>query len=179
MNALRVIETERLLLRQLTEADAPFILALLTDPDFLAQVGDRGVHSLEDARRYLREGPGASYARHGFGLNAMQLKRTSAAVGLCGLLRRDSHPDVEIGFALLPQARGQGLALEAAVATLSWGLNTLVLDRIVALTAPDNMRSIRILERIGLHFERMVQYSADGSDSRLFVLERAAAATSR
>jgi ribosomal-protein-alanine N-acetyltransferase len=166
-----VIETERLLLRRLTAADAPFILALLTDADFLAQVGDRGVHNLEDARRYVREGPGASYARYGFGLNAIQLKRTSAAVGLCGLLRRDSHPDVEIGFALLPQARGQGVALEAAAATLSWGLNTLALKRVVALTAPDNTASIRILERIGLHFERMVQYSADGHDSRLFVLE--------
>jgi ribosomal-protein-alanine N-acetyltransferase len=174
-----VIETERLLLRRLTAADAPFILTLLTDADFLAQVGDRGVHNLEDARRYVREGPGASYARYGFGLNAIQLKRTSAAVGLCGLLRRDSHPDVEIGFALLPQARGQGLALEAAAATLSWGLNTLALKRVVALTAPDNAGSIRILERIGLHFERMVQYSADGHDSRLFVLENSPAATPR
>jgi RimJ/RimL family protein N-acetyltransferase len=168
---MTVIDTERLLLRRLTEADAAFILALLTDADFLAQVGDRGVHNLEDARRYVREGPAASYARHGFGLNAIQLKRTSLPIGLCGLLRRDSHPDVEIGFALLPQARGQGLALEAAAATLSWGRNTLGLKRIVALTAPNNAGSIRILERIGLHFERMVQYSADGRDSRLFVLE--------
>jgi RimJ/RimL family protein N-acetyltransferase len=166
-----VIETERLLLRRLTDADAPFILALLTDADFLAQVGDRGVHNLEDARRYVREGPGASYVRYGFGLNAMQLKRTSTAVGLCGLLRRDSHPDVEIGFALLPHSRGQGLAREAAAATVAWGLNTLALKRIVALTAPDNAGSIRVLERIGLHFERMVQYAADGHDSRLFVLE--------
>lgn len=172
---MTVIETERLLLRRLTEADAPFILALLTDPDFLVQVGDRGVHDLEDARRYAREGPGASYARHGFGLNAMQLKRTAATVGLCGLLRRDSHPDVEIGFALLPQARGAGLALEAAAATLYWGLHTLGLQRIVALTAPDNAGSIRILERIGLRFERLVHYSADGQASRLFVLERGGA----
>ena len=166
-----VIETKRLLLRTLSEADAPFVLALLNDPDFLAQVGDRGAHDLESARRYVHEGPGASYARYGFGLNLMQLKRSSAAIGLCGLLRRDSHPDVEIGFALLPEARGQGLALEAAAATVSWGLSTLALKRIVALTAPENTGSIRILERIGLRFERMVQYSADGRDSRLFVLE--------
>jgi [ribosomal protein S5]-alanine N-acetyltransferase len=168
---MMIIETERLLLRTLSEADAPFVLALLTDPDFRTQVGDRGVHDLESARRYAREGPGASYARHGFGLNVMQLKQTSAAVGLCGLLRRDSHPDVEIGFALLPQARRQGLALEAAAATLSWGFNALGLKRIVAITAPDNARSIRILERIGLRFERMAQFSADGTPSRLFVVE--------
>jgi ribosomal-protein-alanine N-acetyltransferase len=169
-----IIETERLLLRRLVEADAAFVLALLTDPEFLAQVGDRGVHDLQSAQRYVREGPGASYARYGFGLNVMQLKRTAAAVGLCGLLRRDSHPDVEIGFALLPHARGAGLALEAAAATLSWGLSTLALTRIVALTAPDNVPSMRILERIGLRFERMVRFAADGHESRLFVLENGA-----
>jgi [ribosomal protein S5]-alanine N-acetyltransferase len=173
-DTVTVIETERLLLRTLGVPDAPFILALLTDPDFLAQVGDRGVHDLDGARRYLHEGPGASYARYGFGLNVIQLKRTSATVGLCGLLRRESHPDVEIGFALLPQARGQGFVLEAAAATLSWGLNTLALKRIVALTAPDNTASIRILERIGLRFERMVRYSGEGRASRLFVLESSA-----
>jgi ribosomal-protein-alanine N-acetyltransferase len=168
-----IIETERLLLRRLAEADAPFVLALLTDPDFLTQVGDRGVHDLESARRYVREGPGASYARYGFGLNVMQLKSSAAAVGLCGLLRRGSHPDVEIGFALLPQARGQGLALEAAAATLCWGLDSLFLPRIVALTAPENVGSMRILERIGMRFERLVQFSADGAQSRFFVVENA------
>jgi ribosomal-protein-alanine N-acetyltransferase len=175
---MNVIETARLRLRRLTEADAAFILELLTDPDFLAQIGDRGVHNLEDARRYAIEGPGASYARYGFGLYVMELKQSASAIGLCGLLRRDSHPDVEIGFALLPQARGRGFALEAAAATVSWGLETLGLSRIVAITAPANVDSIRILERIGLRFERMVRYSADGQESRLFVLERGAPATS-
>lgn len=170
-----IIETPRMHLRELNLADAAFILELLSDPDFLVHVGDRGVHSLDAARRYVTEGPGSSYMRFGFGLNAMELKDTGTAVGLCGLLRRDSHPDVEIGFALLPCARRKGLALEAAAATLSWGFDCLGLDRIVALTAPENLASMRILERIGLRFERMVRYTADGAESRLFAVERAAA----
>ena len=174
-----IIETPRMHLRKLNLADAAFILELLTDPDFLAQVGDRGVHNLEEARRYVTEGPGSSYLRFGFGLNAMELKDTDTAVGLCGLLRRDSHPDVEIGFALLPCARHKGLALEAAAATLSWGFDSLGLDRIVALTAPENLASMHILERIGLRFERMVRYTADGGESRLFAAQRAAAPRAR
>jgi RimJ/RimL family protein N-acetyltransferase len=93
---------------------------------------------------------------------------------MCGLLRRDSHPDVEIGFAFLPQARHRGYALEAAAATLQLGVDALGLTRIVAITAPDNAASIRILKHLGLRFERMVHFTPDGRESRLFVYERAA-----
>lgn len=168
---LTVTETARLRLRWLTAADASFIVKLLRDPDFIANVGERGVHSLSDAQRYIAEGPGASYARFGFGLNVVELTHTELPIGLCGLLRRDSHPDVEIGFALLPAARGFGYAFEAAAATLKVGLETLGLKRIVAITAPDNAASIRILERLGLRFERTVYFTPDGRESRLFVFE--------
>jgi [ribosomal protein S5]-alanine N-acetyltransferase len=172
---LTITETARLRLRRLSGADAAFILELYSDPDFLAQVGDRGVHSLEDAQRYIADGPALSYERYGFGLYLVELKDTRVAIGLCGLLRRDSHPDVEIGFAFLPRARRRGYALEAALATLQLGVHVLGLTRIVALTAPDNAASIGILERLGLRFERMVHLTPDGRESRLFVLERAAA----
>ncbi len=172
---LSVTETGRLRLRHLSRVDAAFILELLTDPDFLANIGDRGVHSFEDAQRYIAEGPALSYERFGFGLYLVELKDTRAALGLCGLLRRDSHPDVEIGFAFLPQARRRGYALEAAAATLQLGVHALGLTRIVALTGPDNAASIRILEHLGLSFERMVHFTPDGRESRLFVYERTAA----
>jgi ribosomal-protein-alanine N-acetyltransferase len=168
---MTVCETRRLQLRRMSEPDAPFILELLTDPDFLANVGDRGVHSLDEARGYIVSGPGASYARYGFGLWVVELKAPVLAIGLCGLLRRDTHPDVEIGFALLPAFRRHGYALEAARAALQVGTGLLGLTRIVAITAPANQGSIRILERLGLKFERMVRFTTDGSESRLFVLD--------
>jgi [ribosomal protein S5]-alanine N-acetyltransferase len=170
-----VIETARLRLRWLRAEDAAFILDLQTDPDFIANIGDRGVHDLESARRYIEEGPGASYQRCGFGLYLVELKETAAVLGMCGLLRRDSHPDVEIGFALLPQARRRGYALEAATATLQFGLSSLGLRRIVAITAPQNAASIRILERAGFKFERLVHFAPGGAESRLFVFEVSAA----
>ena len=164
-------ETPRLRLRPLADADAPFILELLNDPDFLSNVGDRGVRNLQDARRYIEAGPAASHRRHGFGLCAVELKASAVVIGLCGLLRRDTHPDVEIGFALLPRFRHQGYALEAAQAALRLGTQVLGLGRIVAITSPGNSASIRILEALGLKFERLVRFSEDGSESRLFVLE--------
>ena len=174
-NSLSVTESTRLRLRRLQAEDAPFVLELLTDPAFLANVGDRGVHDLEGARRYIAEGPRTSYQRFGFGLYLVELKGGSQALGLCGLLRRDSHVDVEIGFALLPQARGHGYAREAAAATMRFAVETLGLRRVVAITAPDNIDSVRILEQVGLRFARMVHFTPDGRESRLFVFESPAA----
>ena len=171
---MRVLETARLRLREMADDDAPFVLEVLTDPDFVANVGDRGVHELASARRYILEGPGASYVKYGFGLYIVERLADQAPLGMCGLLRRDSHPDVEIGFAFVRRARGQGYALEAARATLGFAQRTLGITRIVALTKPDNHPSIRILEAIGLAFERMVRFTPDGKECRLFVVEQGA-----
>lgn len=169
---MSVIETARLRLREMGDDDAPFILEVLTDPDFVANIGDRGVHDLSSARRYIIEGPGASYVKYGFGLFIVERLADQAPLGICGLLRRDSHPDVEIGFAFVPRARGRGYALEAARATLGFAQRTLGITRIVALAKPDNRSSIRILENLGMRFERMVRFTPDGKECRLFALEQ-------
>ena len=159
-----VIEAPRLRLREMTVADAPFILEVLTDPDFVANVGDRGVHDVAAARSYISDKVLASYRAHGFGLYRVELRASAVALGICGLLRRDSHPDIEIGFAFLPRARGHGYALEAARATLEFARNVLALSRLVALTAPHNQRSIRVLERLGFRSERRVRFSPEAPD---------------
>jgi ribosomal-protein-alanine N-acetyltransferase len=162
--AVNIAETVRLRLREMHEEDASFILEVLTDPQFVANVGDRGVHDVAAARRYITDGVLASYRSHGFGLYLVELRSNAAQLGICGLLRRDSHPDVEMGFAFMPRARGQGYALEAAQATLDFALHVLGLTRIVALTAPQNQRSIRILAHLGFRCERTVRLAADGPD---------------
>lgn len=166
-----ILETERLRLRHLAPADAPFILELLNDPGFIRNIGDRGVRTLEQARKYILTGPGASYEQHGFGLNLVESKQSGSGVGICGLLRRECHPDTEIGFALLPKARGQNYAFEAACAVVDFAVRSQQLARIVALTAPDNFASIRVLERLGFRFERMVAWMDPVRGSRLFVFE--------
>jgi len=165
---LTVIETERLVLRRLTTGDAEFIVELLNQPSFLRFIGDKGVRNTEDAVRYLETGPLASYEQHGFGLYLVELKESGIAIGMCGLLKRDSLPDVDVGFAFLPHHWSQGYAFESASAVMTYGRKALGLRRIVAITSPNNDASIRLLEKIGLRFERLIKLSEDQDEVRLF-----------
>jgi RimJ/RimL family protein N-acetyltransferase len=165
----RVLETGRLILRRLTVEDAPFMLGLLNEPSWLRFIGDRGVRTLEDARNYIARGPVDMYERLGFGLYATALKEDeSAPIGICGLVKRDGLEDVDIGFAFLPKFWGKGYACEAASAVMAYAKSVVGLERIVAITAVDNESAARLLEKIGLRFEKMVRLSDDGEEIRLF-----------
>lgn len=163
-----ILETPRLMLRLLTSDDAPFILELLNDPSFIYFIGDRNVRSLEDAVGYLQNGPIDSYAKNGFGLYLTQLKEGNIPIGMCGLIQRDGLDSPDIGYAFLPPFWGQGYATEAASAVMDYGRNVLRLGRIVAITAPDNESSIRVLEKLGLRFEKMITLPAHGGESKFF-----------
>ena len=158
-----VIETERLILRRLVPQDAEFMLGLLTDPAWIRFIGDRGVRSVEGARDYLANGPTAMYALQGFGLYLVELKDGAQPLGICGLIKRAGLDDPDLGFAFMPQFRGRGYAVESAQAVLDYGRSVLGMQRIVAITSPDNQASIKLLQRIGFRFERMVRL-ADGDD---------------
>ena len=165
---MKVLETGRLILRWLEPGDAPFILELLNQPSFLHFIGDRGVGTIEEARQYISQGPGQSYAEHGFGLYLVELKDDSTPIGMCGLLRRETLEDVDLGFAFLPQYWGQGYAFESTKAVLAHGRADFDLKRIVALTASDNEASIRLLEKLGMRFERMIRLADDAPEVKLF-----------
>ena len=149
-----VAETARLRMRLLEVDDAAFMLALVNDPSWLRHIGDRGVRTLEDAREYLRAGPLAMYSRHGFGLYAIELQSGEGPLGICGLIKRETLPDVDVGYALLPQYVGRGYALEAARASVDLARERFGLHRLIAITAPDNEASARLLLKLGMHFER-------------------------
>jgi len=167
-HSVNVIETERLSLRLISTDDSAFILKLLNDPAFLQFIGDKGVRTLDDARRYILDGPIASYERWGFGLYMVELKGSQSPAGICGLIKRDSLPDVDIGFAILPQYRSMGYAFESAAAVMEHGKTILSLERIVGVTTSDNSGSIRVLEKLGLRLERMVQLSPAEPEIRLY-----------
>jgi [ribosomal protein S5]-alanine N-acetyltransferase len=164
---LKVIQTERLVLRQLEMTDAEFILELLNEAAFLRFIGDKGVRTPSDAREYIRKGPIDSYERHGFGLYATCLA-DGTPTGICGLVKREGLADVDVGFAFLSRHRSEGYAAESAAAVLDHARRILRLQRVVAITAPDNFGSIAVLEKIGLKFERMVRLSELGPELKLF-----------
>lgn len=165
---IRMITSERLFIRPITVDDAPFILTLLNEPSFLRYIGDKQVRNLEDARKYILNGPIASYERHGFGLCLMELRESNMPVGMCGILKREELPDPDIGFALLPDFWSKGLAFEAATAVLNDVSERLKLKRILAITSLDNAASIKLLERLGFGFERVIELAANRESVKLF-----------
>ena len=165
---MTVLETRRLILRRFSVEDAAFTLELVNDPAWLEHIGDRNVRSLDDARAYLEKGALSMYERVGFGMYVVALKDSGEAIGTCGLIKRDGLEDVDIGFAFLARFRGQGFALESAAAVLEHGRRDFGLNRIVAIVSPANQRSIRILEKIGLTFERMVTLPGDNAEISLY-----------
>lgn len=165
------LETDRLILRQMNEGDAGFILQLLNEPSFIQNIGDRNVRSLDDARAYILNGAMASYARHGFGLYLVTFRTTGESMGMCGLIKRETLEDVDIGYAFLPKFWSKGFAVEAALAVRQFARQVIGLQRIVAITDPQNLPSIRVLEKIGMKFEKMVRLEEGDIELKLFSLD--------
>jgi RimJ/RimL family protein N-acetyltransferase len=159
MEAKTILETERLLIRELMLSDSKFILALLNTPSWLEFIGDRKVYSLEEAENYISNGPILSYKENGYGLWLVILRDDNTPVGMCGLLKREYLENADIGFALLPKYEGLGYGYEMAKATLAYSRKTLNIDKIVAITDENNKTSIKLLNKLGLNFEKVVETS--------------------
>ncbi|QRH03602.1 GNAT family N-acetyltransferase [Shewanella litorisediminis] len=167
--ALEPIFTERLTLREFNLTDADDILALLTTPDFIRNIGDRGVKDLESAHTYLKDGPIKSYREHGFGLWRIGLAEDDRFIGTCGLILRDTLPAVDIGYALLPTFYGQGFAIEAARACMATRLD-FGLEQVIAIVAEDNLPSQRLLEKLGMQFSGRIPFGEPAENVRLYKL---------
>jgi [ribosomal protein S5]-alanine N-acetyltransferase len=167
-----ILETERLVLHELTDEDAPFILELLLSRGFRENIGDRGVRDLEGARGYI-ERARAGYAANGFGLWRTDVKATGKPAGLAGLVKRDGleHPDV--GYAFLEAYWGRGYATEAAAACLAHGRHVLGLTTIVAITTPANLGSIAVLKKLGLRDAGAIRLPGNDRDSAFFTTDPA------
>lgn len=152
-----VAETERVRLRRLHTADAAFLLELLNQPSWLEFIGDRNVRSAAQARDYLVQRIDAQFERYGYGMWGVELRvhaplMTGQPVGLVGLVKRDYLPEPDLGFALLDAYAGRGLAYEAACAVLPLA-RARGLTRLLAITDPDNRRSIALLHRLDFELE--------------------------
>jgi len=163
-----VAETARLRMQQFTLDDAAFVIRLLNEPSFIKFIGDKNVRTLEDARAYLLAGPLAGYARFGFGLNRVELKESGELIGMCGILKRDSLPDPDLGYAFLPEYWNRGYAFEAATAIMSQARTAFGLPRVLAVTTPGNSPSIRLLEKAGFRHVGLVLQPPEEEALKLF-----------
>ena len=168
---MTILETQRLTLREITTDDAEFLLKLLNEPSFIENIGDRNVRTINDACQYALNGPIASYKQHGFGLYLVELKENCVPIGICGLVKQESLPEADIGYALLPQYWRQGYALEATAAVKQYSFGELGHKRILAIVNRDNASSIRVLNKLGLKFTRMIRMTADAPEICLYSSE--------
>lgn len=168
---MNIISTSRLHVTQLSEElHASFILQLVNSPGWLRYIGDRNIHSLQDAGQYISNGPIASYATHGYGLWLVKRIEDDAPIGICGLIKRDYLPHPDLGYALLPQYEGQGYAMEAAAAVMQYAKEVLSMPIIAAITTDDNVPSLRLLFKLGFDFIGMI--SPPQQDEELMLLEK-------
>lgn len=167
---MKVLETDRLILRHQTLEDAAFILELVNDPSWIRYIGDRGVRTLEDAQGYIQKSIDM-YEHLGFGFYLTELKDAGIPLGICGLVKRDTLEDIDIGFAFLPRYWGKGYAYEAASAVMTYATATLGLSRIVAINTPDNDASAKLLEKLGLTYINTVQLAGSDEELRLFAVD--------
>lgn len=150
--------TDRLIIRHFTENDHAFILTLLNDEMFIKKIGNKNINNKSDAINYLNIGPLASYSEYGFGLNLICLKENGTPIGMCGLLKRSGldHPD--LGYAFLPEYYGQGYAHEASLSLLKEGYDNYHVEKVLAITLPDNIRSLYLLKKLGFMFKAHVEF---------------------
>jgi RimJ/RimL family protein N-acetyltransferase len=167
---MRILETDRLILRWAEGKDAAFIFTLLNEPGWLNYIGDKGIRTLEDAGNYIHNGPRAMYEREGFGLFVTELKESHTPIGLCGLIKRVGLEDVDIGFAFLSDYQSQGYAYEAASGTLEFAKD-LGLKRIVAITTKDNHSSSRLLEKLGMELDGFVTLPNDTEELKKYMIK--------
>ncbi len=163
-----ILETERLNLREFTTDDTLFIIELLNSPGWIEFIGDRNIKTEEQAKQYLENGPIKSYSVNGYGLSLVELKESKIPIGMCGIIKRDNMEHPDIGFAFLPEFTGKGYAFEIANATLLFAKNELKLSKIMAITIPHNISSIKLLEKIGLQFIKPFSFPDDKEELMLF-----------
>lgn len=171
---MNILETDRLILRQVINSDAKFMLDLLNQPSFIKYIGDRNVRTISEAENYIESRFTQSYQDFGFGMYLIELKaefaltnaKTSAfaeqskirpPIGICGFVKRNNLPAADIGFAFLPQFCGKGFAFEAARASMQYSNEILGFKRILAITTQDNESSQKLLEKIGFKFESLIK----------------------
>ncbi len=167
---MHILDTTRLRLRTITLDDAAFYLQLVNEPAYLANIGDKGIRTIEDAIDSIKKGPIDMQERLGFSLYIVESKQNNIAIGMCGLIKRDGLDDVDIGYGFLSAYTGQGLASEAATAVVNYARTTIGLPRLVAITAPENAISSRVLEKIGFTYEKIISLTRNGKteESKFF-----------
>ncbi|MCB9232525.1 MAG: GNAT family N-acetyltransferase [Bacteroidia bacterium] len=163
-----ILKTQRTRLQETNLNDAAFYLELLNSPSWLHFIGDRKVHSLEDAENYIKNKIRPGYAEHGFGMYTVYLEEENIPVGVCGVMKREELEQADIGFAMLPAFEGQGIITETALAIREYARNQLGIHTLWGITTHDNFASMRVMEKLGMKLIGNTRLDGDSEELLLF-----------
>lgn len=163
-----ICETERLIIRELTEDDAAFILELMNTDDWHRFIGDRGLKTIEDAKAQIREKHIAPYRNDGYGFWGVEEKASGELTGICGLAKRDEETPIDIGFGFLPRFYRKGYGYESSVAVLGYARSVLEIDPIIALTSGENIGSQNLLKKLGMHLQGKKVFKEEWGESWIY-----------
>lgn len=166
------METEHLYLRRFTVDDAKEYWPLVSRPEILRYTGEQPQATLDDVREILLTRPLKDYSVHGFGRMACIEKSTGRIVGFSGLKYLEDLNEVDIGYRFLPECWGKGYATESAITLMRQCNSEFGVRRIVGLVDPENVASKRVLEKLGLRFERMLPQNDDGGTMMLYSIDQ-------
>lgn len=165
-------ETENLIISEFTTDDALFIIELFNEPSYIKNIRDKGVRTIEEAKKHIEDVYHSVYKTQEYGYYKVALKDSNTPIGTCGLMKRDGLDCIDIGFAYLKKYRGKGYAFEAAKCVLDFGLNNLKIQKIAAITTYKNDKSANLIERLGLRYEKDIRIPNDDELLRMFSIER-------
>jgi len=166
----KTYETERLIIKIVDMNDADFLLKLVNTEKWIKNIGDRNIHNLEDAQKYVSEKNLPQIERLGFGNCVVILKSDHTKIGTVGLYDREGIEGVDIGFAFLEEYEGKGYAYESAKKLMDVGINEFGINKVSAITLPENFSSIKLIEKLGLKFKEVVKIPNDDEDLNLYEL---------
>ena len=161
MKKINHLETERLTMRPISSDDAEFILELYNSPKFIEFIGDRNINNTEDAANYIIQKFLPQYEKLGFGNYLITRKSDGKKIGSVGIFEREGLDVHDIGFSFLPEFEGNGYGFESASKLLETVVEGFSLKKISAITTKTNFSSQKLIEKLGLKFQKMVTLPDD------------------
>lgn len=170
--AYKTFETDRLFIRPVNSEDLEFIVRLFNTPKWHHYIGNRNVHSPEEAQRYIDEKMTPQLETLGYGNYTVLKKDDGQKIGTCGLYNREGLEDIDLGFAFLPQYEKQGFAYESSKRLLDAAFDEFAMDTVLAITTQDNFSSQRLLKKLGLHTDGLTTLPGSDEEIVLYKIKR-------
>jgi len=168
MKKYKTFETERLFLKPTSVEDAEFIFELLNSPNWIKNIGDRNINSINDAKKYIQTKMLPQLTKLGYSVYTLILKQDNMKIGTCGFYDREGIKGIDIGFALLPEYEKKGYAFDSTRKLMNVALKEFGIKEISAITTEENISSKKLLQKLGFEPNGIIKLPNDDEELLLY-----------